>query len=47
MGDIIMPMIGTVGKPVIVNVKPNFAIKNVIDFFKQILMTTMAYWRSL
>ena len=29
MGDIIMPMIGTVGKPVIVNVKPNFAIKNV------------------
>ena len=24
-----MPMIGTVGKPVIVNVKPNFAIKNV------------------
>ena len=29
MGDIIMPMIGTVGKPVIVNVKPSFAIKNV------------------
>ncbi len=29
MGDIIMPMIGTVGKPVMVNVKPNFAIKNV------------------
>ena len=29
MGDIIMPMIGTVGKPVIVNVKPDFAIKNV------------------
>ena len=29
MGDIIMPMIGTVGKPVIVNIKPNFAIKNV------------------
>ena len=29
MGDIIMPMIGTVGKPVIVNVEPNFAIKNV------------------
>ena len=24
-----MPMIGTVGKPVIVNVEPNFAIKNV------------------
>ena len=29
MGDIIMPMIGTVGKPVIVNVKPDFVIKNV------------------
>ena len=28
-GDIIMPMIGTVGKPVIVNIEPNFAIKNV------------------
>ena len=29
MGDVIMPMIGTVGKPVIVNIEPNFAIKNV------------------
>ncbi len=29
MGDIIMPMIGTVGKPVIVDVDPMFAIKNV------------------
>ena len=29
MGDIIMPMIGTVGKPVIVDIEPNFAIKNV------------------
>lgn len=29
IGDIIMPMIGTVGKPVIVNMEPNFAIKNV------------------
>ena len=28
-GDIIMPMIGTVGKPVMVDVEPNFAIKNV------------------
>ncbi len=28
-GDIIMPMIGTVGKPVIVNIEPMFAIKNV------------------
>lgn len=24
-----MPMIGTVGKPVIVNIEPDFAIKNV------------------
>ena len=29
MGDIIMPMIGTVGKPVIVDIEPAFAIKNV------------------
>jgi len=29
MGDIIMPMIGTVGNPVIVDIEPNFAIKNV------------------
>ena len=28
-GDILMPMIGTVGKPVIVDVEPEFAIKNV------------------
>lgn len=28
-GDIIMPMIGTVGKPVIVDIEPEFAIKNV------------------
>ena len=35
-GDIIMPMIGTVGKPVIVNIKPDFAIKNVaLIKFKQ------------
>lgn len=29
MGDIIMPMIGTVGKPIIVDIEPDFAIKNV------------------
>ena len=29
LGDIIMPMIGTVGKPVIVDIEPKFAIKNV------------------
>ena len=29
IGDIIMPMIGTVGKPVIVYIEPIFAIKNV------------------
>lgn len=29
IGDIIMPMIGTVGSPVIVDIEPNFAIKNV------------------
>ena len=29
IGDIIMPMIGTVGNPVIVDIEPYFAIKNV------------------
>ncbi|MEW5323700.1 restriction endonuclease subunit S [Geobacillus thermoleovorans] len=29
VGDIIMPMIGTIGNPIIVNELPNFAIKNV------------------
>ena len=29
IGDIIMPMIGTIGNPVIVDIEPNFAIKNV------------------
>ena len=35
-GDILMPMIGTVGNPVIVDVEPRFAIKNValIKFYK-------------
>lgn len=28
LGDILMPMIGTIGKPIIVNIKPFFAIKN-------------------
>ena len=28
-GDIIMPMIGTIGKPLIISTEPNFAIKNV------------------
>ncbi|MCZ0755848.1 restriction endonuclease subunit S [Anoxybacillus sp. J5B_2022] len=29
IGDIIMPMIGTIGNPIIVDEQPNFAIKNV------------------
>ena len=42
-GDIIMPMIGTVGKPVIVNAKPMFAIKNValIKFTPDSLVTNI------
>lgn len=28
-GDILMPMIGTIGNPAIVDVEPTFAIKNV------------------
>ena len=31
-GDILMPMIGTIGNPVIVDVDPNFAVKNVALF---------------
>lgn len=36
-GDIIMPMIGTIGNPIVVNIEPNFAIKNValIKFYKE------------
>ncbi|MFZ1291997.1 MAG: N-6 DNA methylase [Melioribacteraceae bacterium] len=36
-GDIIMPMIGTIGNPVVVEVEEQFAIKNValIKFFKE------------
>ena len=35
-GDIIMPMIGTIGNPIVVEIEPNFAIKNValIKFYK-------------
>ena len=42
-GDIIMPMIGTVGKPVIVNAEPTFAIKNValIKFTPDSLVTNI------
>lgn len=42
-GDIIMPMIGTVGKPVIVNIEPMFAIKNValIKFTPNSLVTNI------
>ena len=29
VGDIVMPMIGTIGSPVIISEEPNFAIKNV------------------
>ncbi len=47
-GDIIMPMIGTVGKPVIVDVEPAFAIKNValIKFPKKSLVSNI-YIRAL
>ena len=42
-GDIIMPMIGTVGKPAIVNAEPMFAIKNValIKFTPDSLVTNI------
>ena len=48
IGDIIMPMIGTVGKPVIVDVEPNFAIKNVaLIKFKQASKVLNVYIRAL
>ena len=42
-GDILMPMIGTVGKPVIVDVDAEFAIKNValIKFYKDSKVTNI------
>ena len=42
-GDILMPMIGTVGKPVIVNVNAEFAIKNValIKFYEDSKVTNV------
>lgn len=48
IGDIIMPMIGTVGKPVIVDIEPNFAIKNVaLIKFKQVSKVLNIYIRAL
>lgn len=47
-GDIIMPMIGTIGKPVIVDIEPNFAIKNVaLIKFKDSSRVLNAYVRAL
>ena len=47
-GDIIMPMIGTVGKPVIVDIEPNFAIKNVaLIKFKQVSKVLNIYIQAL
>ena len=48
VGDIIMPMIGTVGKPIIVDIEPNFAIKNVaLIKFKDNTKVTNVYIRTL
>ena len=48
MGDIIMPMIGTVGKPVIVDIEPCFAIKNVsLIKFKEDSKVLNIYIRAL
>ena len=47
-GDIIMPMIGTVGKPVIVDIEPRFAIKNVsLIKFKKASKVLNIYIRTL
>ena len=45
IGDIIMPMIGTIGGPAIVDFEPNFAIKNValIKFDNKTLMNEYAF----
>ena len=43
-----MPMIGTIGKPVIVDIEPNFAIKNVaLIKFKDSSRVLNAYVRAL
>lgn len=48
IGDIIMPMIGTGGKPVIVDIEPDFAIKNVsLIKFKSPSKVLNVYVRAL
>lgn len=48
MGDIIMPMIGTVGKPIIVDIEPEFAIKNVsLIKFRSASRVSNIYIRAL
>ena len=48
IGDILMPMIGTVGNPVIVNVEPDFAIKNVaLIKFKEDSMVLNSFVKAL
>ena len=48
IGDIIMPMIGTVGNPVIVDIEPHFAIKNVsLIKFKSESKVSNIYIRAL
>ncbi|MDE7314269.1 MAG: restriction endonuclease subunit S [Mucispirillum sp.] len=44
-GDILLPMIGTIGNPVIINIEPNFAIKNValIKFSNPNITNTYIY----
>ena len=48
IGDIIMPMIGTIGKPVIVEIEPIFAIKNVsLIKFRPVSRVLNTYIRAL
>ncbi|TVQ85879.1 MAG: restriction endonuclease subunit S, partial [Micavibrio sp.] len=42
-GDILMPMIGTIGNPVLVEFEPNFAIKNVALFREENSSIDMVY----
>lgn len=44
-GDILLPMIGTIGNPVVINIEPDFAIKNValIKFNNPNIINTYIY----
>jgi type I restriction enzyme S subunit len=46
-GDLLMPMIGSIGNPVLVNISPEFAIKNVALFKKNEEANSLEYLRHI